>query len=89
MEGRRGRSREFEKGEANLSLEQPAMPPAAGGVVLTPAPTAMSEPTAMVGEIPSTPPEALQAPLSEEEIAYRKQLQEHLSKFSDKREDAK
>ena len=72
-----------------ISLEQPAMPPAAGGVVLTPAPTAMSEPTAMVGESPSTPPEALQAPLSEEEIAYRKQLQEHLSKFSDKREDAK
>ena len=72
-----------------ISLEQPAMPPAAGGVVLTPAPTAMSGPAAMVGESPSTPPEALQAPLSEEEIAYRKQLQEHLSKFLDKREDAK
>ena len=72
-----------------ISLEQPAVPPKAGGVVLTPAPKAMSEPTAMVGESPATPPEALQAPLSEEEIAYRKQLQEHLSKFSDKREDAK
>ena len=71
-----------------ISLEQPAVPPTAGGVVLTPAPKAMSEPTAMVGESPATP-EALQAPLSEEEIAYRKQLQEHLSKFSDKREDAK
>ena len=32
---------------------------------------------------------ASSAPLSEEEIARRKQLQEHLSKFSDKREDAK
>ena len=72
-----------------ISLEQPAVPPTAGGVVLTPAPKAMSEPTVMVGESPATPPEALQAPLSEEEIAYRKQLQEHLSKFSDKREDAK
>ena len=72
-----------------ISLEQPAVPPKAGGVVLTPAPKAMSEPTAMMEENPSTPPEALQAPLSEEEIAYRKQLQEHLSKFSDKREDAK
>ena len=72
-----------------ISLEQPAVPPKAGGVVLTPAPKAMSEPTVMMGESPATPPEALQAPLSEEEIAYRKQLQEHLSKFSDKREDAK
>ena len=72
-----------------ISLEQPAVPPTAGGVVLTPAPKAISEPTVMVGESPATPPEALQAPLSEEEIAYRKQLQEHLSKFSDKREDAK
>ena len=72
-----------------ISLEQPAVPPKAGGVVLTPAPKAMSEPTVMVGESPATPPEALQAPLSEEEITYRKQLQEHLSKFSDKREDAK
>ena len=72
-----------------ISLEQPAMSPKAGGVVLTPAPKAMSEPTAMVEESPATPPEALQALLSEEEIAYRKQLQEHLSKFSDKREDAK
>eukprot|EP00439_Symbiodinium_sp_Y106_P062847 s420_g9.t1 len=71
-----------------ISLEQPAVPPKAGGAVLTPAPKAMSEPTAMMEENPSTPPEALQAPLSEEEIAYRKQLQEHLSKFSDKREDA-
>ena len=62
-----------------ISLEQPAVPPTAGGVVLTPAPKAMSEPTVMVGESPATPPEALQAPLSEEEIAYRKQLQEHLS----------
>ena len=43
----------------------------------------------MVEESPATPPEALQALLSEEEIAYRKQLQEHLSNFSDKREDAK
>ena len=72
-----------------ISLEQPAVPPKAGGVVLTPAPKAMLEPTVMAGESPATPPEALQAPLSEEEIAYRKQLQEHLSKFSDKREDAK
>ena len=72
-----------------ISLEQPAVPPTAGGVILTPAPKAISEPTVMVGESPATPPEALQAPLSEEEIAYRKQLQEHLSKFSDKREDAK
>ena len=72
-----------------ISLEQPAVPPKAGGVVLTPAPKATSEPTVMMGESPATPPEALQAPLSEEEIAYRKQLQEHLSKFSDKREDAK
>ena len=72
-----------------ISLEQPAVPPTAGGVVLTPAPKAISEPTVMAGESPATPPEALQAPLSEEEIAYRKQLQEHLSKFSDKREDAK
>ena len=72
-----------------ISLEQPAVPPTAGGVVLTPAPKAISEPTVMVGESPATPPEALQAPLSEEEIAHRKQLQEHLSKFSDKREDAK
>ncbi len=66
-----------------ISLEQTSVPPASGGVILTPAPTAA------MGENPSTPPEALQAPLSEEEIAYRKQLQEHLSKFSDKREDAK
>ena len=98
----RRRQEEFEKGKQDLlqwraeeedrenlrkarriSLEQPAVPPAAGGVVLTPAPTAALE------ENPLTPPEALQAPLSEEEIAYRKQLQEHLSKFSDKREDAK
>ena len=101
-EVQRRRQEEFEKGKQDLlqwraeeedrenlrkarriSLEQPAVPPAAGGVVLTPAPTAALE------ENPSTPPEALQAPLSEEEIAYRKQLQEHLSKFSDKREDAK
>ena len=99
-EVQRRRQEEFEKGKQDLlqwraeeedrenlrkarriSLEQPAVPPAAGGVVLTPAPTAALE------ENPSTPPEALQAPLSEEEIAYRKQL--HLSKFSDKREDAK
>ena len=66
-----------------ISLEQTSVPPASGGVILTPALTAAME------ENPSTPPEALQAPLSEEEIAYRKQLQEHLSKFSDKREDAK
>ena len=72
-----------------ISLEQPAVPPKAGGVVLTPAPKALLEPTVMAGESPATPPEALQAPLSEEEIAYRKQMQEHLSKFSDKREDAK
>ena len=51
-----------------ISLEQPAVPPTAGGVVLTPAPKAISEPTVMVGESPATPPEALQAPLSEEEI---------------------
>ena len=101
-EVQRRRQEEFEKGKQDLlqwraeeedrenlrkarriSLEQPAVPPAAGGVVLTPAPTAALE------ENPSTPPEALQAPLSEEEIAYCKQLQEHLSKFSDKREDAK
>ena len=101
-EVQRRRQEEFEKGKQDLlqwraeeedrenlrkarriSLEQPAVSPAAGGVVLTPAPTAALE------ENPSTPPEALQAPLSEEEIAYRKQLQEHLSKFSDKREDAK
>ena len=99
-EVQRRRQEEFEKGKQDLlqwraeeedrenlrkarriSLEQPAVPPTAGGVVLTP--------TAMVQESPATPPEALQAPLSEEEIAYRKQLQEHLSKFSDKREDAK
>ena len=71
-----------------ISLEQPAVPPTAGGVVLTPAPKA-SRNRRDGGESPATPPEALQAPLSEEEIAYRKQLQEHLSKFSDKREDAK
>ena len=101
-EVQRRRQEEFEKGKQDLlqwraeeedrenlrkarriSLEQPAVPPASGGVILTPAPTAA------MGENPSTPPEALQAPLSEEEIAYRKQLQEHLSKFSDKREDAK
>ena len=104
-EVQRRRQEEFEKGKQDLlqwraeeedrenlrkarriSLEQPAVPPASGGVggvTLTPAPTAA------MGENPSTPPEALQAPLSEEEIAYRKQLQEHLSKFSDKREDAK
>ena len=44
-----------------ISLEQPAVPPTAGGVVLTPAPKAISEPTVMVGESPATPPEALQA----------------------------
>ena len=101
-EVQRRRQEEFEKGKQDLlqwraeeedrenlrkarriSLEQPAVPPTSGGVVLTPAPTAALE------ENPSTPPEALQAPLSEEEIAYRKQLQEHLSKFSDKRADAK
>ena len=98
----RRRQEEFEKGKQDLlqwraeeedrenlskarriSLEQTSVPPASGGVILTPAPTAA------LGENPSTPPEALQAPLSEEEIAYRKELQEHLSKFSDKREDAK
>ena len=101
-EAQRRRQEEFEKGKQDLlqwraeeedrenlrkarriSLEQTSVPPASGGVILTPAPTAA------MGENPSTPPEALQAPLSEEEIAYRKQLQEHLSKFSDKREDAK
>ena len=84
-EVQRRRQEEFEKGKQDLlqwraeeedrenlrkarriSLEQPAVPPTAGGVVLTPAPTAALE------ENPSTPPEALQAPLSEEEIAYRK-----------------
>ena len=98
----RRRQEEFEKGKQDLlqwraeeedrenlrkarriSLEQTPVTPASGGVILTPAPTAA------LGENPSTPPEVLQAPLSEEEIAYRKQLQEHLSKFSDKREDAK
>ena len=87
-EVQRRRQEEFEKGKQDLlqwraEEEDPAVPPASGGVVLTPAPTAALE------ENPATPPEALQAPLSEEEIAYRKQLQEHLSKFSDKREDAK
>ena len=53
-----------------ISLEQTSVPP---GVILTPAPIAA------MGENPSTPPEALRAPLSEEEIAYRKELQEHLS----------
>ena len=36
-----------------ISLEQPAVPPKAGGVVLTPAPKAMSEPTAMLEESPA------------------------------------
>ena len=101
-EVQRRRQEEFQKGKQDLlqwraeeedrenlrkarriSLEQNPVTPALGGVILTPAPTAV------LGESPATPPEALQVPLSEEEIAYRKQLQEHLSKFSDKREDAK
>ena len=71
-----------------ISLEPTAEPPASGGVVLTPAPTAASVSPITI-ENPATPPEALQAPVSEEEIAYRKDLQERLSKFSDEKEDAK
>ena len=56
------------------------------GVTLEPASAAASV-AASVSPItvanPATPPEALQAPISEEEARYRKELRERLAKLSD------
>ena len=89
MEGRRRRSREFEKGKANFSRATRSATESGRSSSDTSAKGNVGTDGDGGRESFATPPEALQAPLSEEEIAYRKQLQEHLSKFSDKREDAK
>ena len=82
MEGRRRRSREFEKGKANFS---PATRSATG--------IRRSDFDASTdsgdGRESFDATRSASSAIVEEEIAYRKQLQEHLSKFSDKREDAK
>ena len=81
MEGRRRRSREFEKGKTNFSrATRSATESGRSGSDTSARGNVGTDGDG--GESPATPPEALQAPLSEEE-------QEHLSKFSDKREDAK
>ena len=87
---RRRRSREPEAKARRVSLQPVSDQPALEAVTLTPAPAAASEAVTLTPATaaasaanPATPPEALQAPITEEELAYRRDLHEHLSKFSD------
>ena len=84
MEGRRRRSREFEKGKTNFSRATRSATDSGRS----------SSDTSAKGNIGTDGDGGRESryaarSASSEEIAYRKQLQEHLSKFSDKREDAK
>ena len=76
------RSREFEKGKANFSRATRSATGSRGS-------SFDASTDSGAGRKSFDAARSASRPLSEEEIAYRKQLQEHLSKFSDKREDAK
>ena len=78
-------------GKARRVSLQPVSDQPASEAMLTPAPAAAASEAVTItlataaasAANPATPLEALQAPITEEELAYRRDLHEHLSKFSD------